>query len=339
MKTIVSVQEIAELEIKPPAEVAEWRKLMDQEISSRWKNKPGFVRAVCPCCGTAATAPAFSRSGFDYAECAQCGTLFALERPDEASLTAWYRDSAPARFWRDRLLPASAATRLEKIVAPRAQWVLDGIAEYVPNARRLVDVSSSGVPLLAELIAQDTPVSELIAAGVTADLEGNQTRRVSVKPSSLRDLVSFPTADVVVAFDALDRAADMRALVDASHALLTSEGILLATLPVSSGFEVQSLWDKSPTVLPPDKLNIPSIDGLIQLFSAPRWELLELSTPGVFDVEIVRRAILQQPDAAWPRVVRALVVDADESARQAFTEYLQSQRRTSFARLIARRRS
>ena len=41
------------------------------------------------------------------------------------------------------------------------------------------------------------------------------------------------------------------------------------------------------------------------------WELLELSTPGMFDVEIVRRAVEANPSGEWPRVLRALVLDAD----------------------------
>jgi hypothetical protein len=92
-------------------------------------------------------------------------------------------------------------------------------------------------------------------------------------------------------------------------------------------------------VLPPDKVNLPTVDGLLRLFAGPDWELLELSTPGMFDVELVKRAIEDSPDADWPRAVRMLVSRSDEPARLAFTEYLQSQRLTSFARLVARRKN
>lgn len=337
MKTIVSVQEIAELEIKPSAEVTEWRALVERELAVRWAKRHAWIAVNCPCCGTDPGAPAFEKLGLAYAECASCGTLFAPRRPNQEELAAWYRESAPAQFWRERLLPASEEARLEKIVRPRAQWVLDGIAEYVPDAKRLVDISLSGRAMLEE-IASQSPGLVMTAAGPAADLEGPPAGAIAVRPIPARTLRSAGPADVVTAADALDRAADMRESVSGIWEALEAGGILLATLPVASGFEVQALWEQSQTVIPPDKLNLPSVDGLFRLFAAPRWELLELSTPGMFDVEIVRRAIAAAPTGRWPRVLRSLVERTDAAARQAFTEYLQSQRLTSFARVIARRR-
>jgi hypothetical protein len=337
VKTVVSVQEIAELEIKPSSEVAEWRRLVAAEIAIRWGDRSGWISVPCPACGSAAAHPAFEHLGIAYAECAECGTLYAPRRPDELALRAWYRESAPVRFWRERLLPASAMARQEKIVRPRADWVLDGIAEYVPQARRLVDLSPHGRPLL-DAIAEGAPVlTELVAAGVTADLDGVAAERVQVRPANVVDLPALGPADVVVAVDVIERAADPHALVNALSRLMAVGGVVFATFPVASGFEVQALWERSPTVLPPDKLTLPTVDGLMRMFPAPAWEVLELSTPGMFDVETVRRSIAADPMGPWPRVVRALVERTDTMGRDAFVEFLQARRLTSFARLVARR--
>jgi hypothetical protein len=181
-------------------------------------------------------------------------------------------------------------------------------------------------------------LQQIVAAGMTADLEGNSTARVLVQPTRVADLPSHGPTDVIVAIDALDRAADLGALIRAFEQSLAPGGVVFATAPVASGFEIQALWERSPSVLPPDKLNLPSVAGLQLLFSAPTWELLELSTPGMFDVEMVRRAILAAPDAPWPRVVRALVERTDAAGRTALVELLQSRRLASFARLVARKK-
>ena len=89
---------------------------------------------------------------------------------------------------------------------------------------------------------------------------------------------------------------------------------------------------------PPDKLNLLSIEGFSRLFRAPDWSLIELSTPGMFDVENVRQAMLAAPEADWPRGVREIVLQRDEAARLEFQEYLQRHRLASFARLVVRRR-
>jgi Zn ribbon nucleic-acid-binding protein len=337
VKTVVSVQEIAELEIKPATEVAHWRRLVESEIAARWKNRADWISASCPACNTATCRNAFERLGIPYVECTDCGTLYAPKRPGEAALRDWYRESEPSRFWRERLLPVSAAARQEKIVRPRADWVLDGIAEYAPHARRLVDISPQGRPLLDAIAAGAPGLKELVAAGMTADLEGASTARVEVRPSSTRELHGLRESDVVVAVDVMDRAADSQALVGALASLLAPAGVLFATFPVASGFEVQTLWQDSPTIFPPDKLNVPTVDGLLRLFAAPSWEILELSTPGMFDVETVRQAIAAAPDHLWPRIVRALVERTDAAGRESLVEFLQTRRLTSFARLVARR--
>ncbi|MEN6373323.1 MAG: hypothetical protein ABFD75_00910 [Smithella sp.] len=337
MKTIVSVQEISEFEIKPHDAVARWRDLVKSEIVRRWPDHTSWITVDCPACSNKDAVPAFGRYDFFYAECPACGSLFAPLRPDENELWSWYRESEPACFWREHILPASEAARLEKITRPRADWVQDGVAEYIPSARRLVDYSYRGRGLLDLLATENTGFTDIVAAGMTADMEGVPTSHIRVQPTRMPDLLQYHPADVVVAIDAFDRAANLGLLVNTLKDLLVPGGVIFATVPVASGFEIQTLWDKSPTIIPPDKLNLPTVKGLHRLFAAPEWELLELSTPGMFDVEMIRRAIAAEPNAKWPRVVRALVERTDTAGRTALVELLQSQCLTSFARLVARK--
>ena len=337
MKTTISIQDVAELEIKPGTELTEWRGLVAAEIAAHWADRSQWIAVHCPGCGGAGAHPAFERLTIDYVECASCGTLYAPRRPSELALKSWYRDSAPARYWRERVLPASQDVRREKIVGPRADWILDGIAEYGPQAQRLVDLSPHGSALLDAIVRAAPRLTKIFAAAVTADLDGVASKRVVVHPTAVADLPALGPADVVVAIDVFDRAADLRVMVGALEQMVAPGGLVFATFPAASGFEIQALWERSPTVLPPDKLNLPTVEGLLRLFSSPKWEVLELSTPGMFDVETVRRAIAADPKSPWPRVVRALVEQADVAARAAFVEFLQSRRFASFARLVARR--
>lgn len=337
MKTIVSVQEIAEFEIKPRGDVDRWRALVETEIAQRWADRTGWIRVSCPTCRQKDAIPAFERYGIAYMECPTCGSLYAPFRPSEDDLWVWYRESVPARFWREHILPATESARREKMTRPRGDWVLDGIAEYLPSAKRLVDISPYGRGLVDLLAAENAVLVDIVTAGKTADLDGVATPRVKVKPTRVVELPGLGPADVIVAIDVLDRAADMVSLVGVFDQMLAPGGLVFATVPVSSGFEIQLLWERSPTVIPPDKLNLPSVEGLQQLFALPIWEILELSTPGMFDVEMVRRAIKEEPDATWPRVVRALVERTDAEGRTALVEFLQSRRLTSFARLVARK--
>jgi hypothetical protein len=337
MKTVVSVQEVEELALKPPEQLAEWRRLLEQHLSEVLAAESSVGLVGCPCCGDEKTGAGFERMGIPYDECRTCGTLFANRRPGPGAVRLWYRDSAPARYWREVLLPASASARDDQVVAPRAQWVADGIAEYVPGASSVLDVSANSASLL-RILGEMVPGLSMVAAGVAADLDGHEPG-VRVAPMGARSWADQAPADLVIAIDAFDRAPDLRDFVLRLREALRPGGVVFATLPVASGFEIQTLWDRSPTILPPDKVNLPTIAGLRRLFPSGEWELLELSTPGMFDVEVVRRTLAATPEGPWPRAVRALVTDLDSAGQVAFTEFLQSQRLSSFARLVARRTS
>ena len=338
MKTIVSVSEMSELEIKPSQMVRQWRKLVETEIAARWKDRSHWITVGLPKCDPKQITPAFEKCGITYFECGSCGSLYAPHRPSEDELSDYYRESTPARFWREQLLLPSAEVRLEKLTRPRADWIQAGIAEYIPTASRLVDTSPHGRELLDLLVSENHMLKKIVAAGIAPDLDGTTTARIKVLPCRAADLPSLGPVDVIIAIDALDRAADCELLINAWADLLAVGGIIFATVPVASGFEIQTLWDRSPTVLPPDKINLPSIRGLQQFFAEPTWEILELSTPGMFDVEIVRRVIEMEPTRPWPRVVRSLVEYTDKQAPFSLVELLQSQRLTSLARLVIRKK-
>ena len=303
MRTVVSLQDLEELEIKPEGLLAEFRVISERSIRD-WFPASSLRLIACPACGSDDDAPAFEKLGLLYRECRTCGSLFVSPRPTQEALDRYYERSPAASFWRERLLGATAEVRLEKLVAPRADWVLDGVAEHLTGARRVSDRSAGG-----ELL------SETLTSG------------------GLR-MAADPPVDLITAFDRFDRVADLRGFVDEAARDLRADGLLFATAPCASGFEVQTLWERNEALLPPDKLNVPSVEGLQRLLAPPRWEILELSTPGLFDAENVRRAVAQDP-ASWPRAVRALVGPADDGT--ALQELLQRTRRASFARVIVRR--
>ncbi|MCE9619633.1 MAG: class I SAM-dependent methyltransferase [Planctomycetes bacterium] len=331
------MQEISEYEIKPRAALNEWQGLVEKEISSQWKDHSKWIGAGWPTCAEKDVRTAFDRFGVSYVESPSCGSLFAKTRPNEDALWSWYRDSAPSHYWREKILPASDSSRREKIVRPRADWILDGIAEYKPATKTIIDLSPYGRQLLDVLAEENHSLKQITAAGTTADLEGKSTTQIRVKPSKLADLLALGPADVVVAVDALNRAADVSGFLEAIGQSTAPGGLAFLTATVASGFEIQSLWEKSPSVMPPDKLNLPSVAALQKFFAAPGWEILELSTPGMFDVEMVFRAMLADPAASWPRVLRGLVQHSDPQGRSSLVELLQAQRLISFARLVARR--
>ena len=340
MRTIVSVQDVLELEIKPDNLLAEFYALTEEAVKKRLAAAAELRPVPCPGCGSSKSDRAFEKFNLTYRQCRDCASLFVSPRPSEAALADYYRRSPAARFWREHVLPATEAARREKIIEPRAQWVLDGIAEYAPHAAVGLDVSSYGAALTKVLLQSWTSPAPLrfIAAGSLADLDsGTPPEGIEVAPRPLADVPSLGPVDFITAFDFLDRCADVPAFLRAVSAVLPRGGLLFLTAPSISGFDLQNLWDRSRTISPPDRLNLLSTEGFAALFTAAGWEICEFSTPGMFDVEAVRRAIEADPDGEWPRFIRYLLKKRNEQALLAFQEYLQQYRLSSFARIVVRK--
>jgi hypothetical protein len=342
MKTVVSVNEISEFEIKPKTELKEWRKQVAQEIQKRWANQMGWVTVDCPVCKSNQSTPAFPKLGFQYVECDHCKTLYAQKRPPENEINWWYTESASVRYWQETLLKLSAASRETKIIEPRAHWILDGLSEYMPN-RSLQDIVFTDISFfgqtLIEKISEISVGMQIVSAGITAGKETYSKKNIQVKTiPSLNNVTGLARTDVLVAIDLLERISNISDLLQQLETVVNQGGLVFATSPVSSGFEIQSLWGFSPSVIPPDKLNLPSVEGLIEMVSkSGKWKILELSTPGMFDVELVKQTMLQSPEINWPRSLHVLLDGMNQHGVELFTEYLQSQRLCSFARIVLQR--
>jgi hypothetical protein len=339
VKTTVAMQELLEFEIKPSTLLDEYEALLRSSVAE-WFPVAERIPVMSPCDATDAGKPAFERLGFKYRECHTTGSLFVSPRPTERALARFYRDSPAASFWRERVLSATEEARNEKLAQPRAEWVLETIAEQRPLAASLLDVSPHSQPLATALLDAHGPFESYVASAPTADLDFRSNfANVEVRPGLLADLPRNHSHDVLLAFDVLARAADAVAFERVAHDTLAPGGLLFVTSPLSSGFEVQLLWERSRTLLPPDKLNVLSLEGLLCLFDRARWEIVELSTPGVLDVEMVRQAISDERAAGLPRFFRYVLNRRGADAHLALQEYLQRHRLASFARLVARTRS
>jgi hypothetical protein len=70
------------------------------------------------------------------------------------------------------------------------------------------------------------------------------------------------------------------------------------------------------------------------LLTQAGFELLEVSTPGVLDVEIVRAHVERDGDVLLSRFERELL-GSDERTHRAFQTFLQQNGMSSFARIVA----
>jgi len=136
----------------------------------------------------------------------------------------------------------------------------------------------------------------------------------------------------------IDRLSDVGGFFGALERAMVPGGLCFLTTISISGFDLQVLWEKSHSIFPPDRMNAFSIQGLTALVERHGFECIELSTPGILDVQIVASALRENPQLELPRFVKYLLTNRDAEAQQSFQEFLQMNRMSSFVRAVLRKK-
>jgi len=68
------------------------------------------------------------------------------------------------------------------------------------------------------------------------------------------------------------------------------------------------------------------------------FEVIELSTPGRVDVEIVRNVLKSNPDILMPEFIQYILKNRDERTWHSLQDFLQQNRLSSYVRVAARKK-
>jgi SAM-dependent methyltransferase len=326
-------------DIRPQALLDEFFAHLERDADRLAARRAEFIPVACAFCGSDADADvAFEKDGFSYVECASCGSLYCSPRPTAATLTAWMADSAAVRFWSTHFYRQTAVARREQIYRPRAEQVGRIAAVHAPGRPITVADVGAGYGLFLSELAAIPQVGRVIAIEPDSRLAATcREQGYETLESWVEDLPSGQVAaDLVTAFEVIEHVFDPVAFLASAARLAPTGGLILVTTLAITGFDLQVLWDRSRSITPPQHLNFPSLRGLERAATRAGLEVVDISTPGKLDVDIVRNRVLRDPTVEVPRFVRSLVM-ADPEVRNQFQSFLQTQRLSSHVHALLRR--
>jgi hypothetical protein len=209
------------------------------------------------------------------------------------------------------------------VYRPKVEWIEETLRLQGIRRPRLLEVTTPPSELTS-LLESSGAIAGVITVDEMALAGGGQA-------ATSRD-----RAQAAVLLESLDRVDDPAALVRGVVERLEPGGLVFVTALVASGFDVAVLGLKNLYVYPPDRANCFSLAGLSRLLESAGLTLLEVSTPGVLDLEIVRSHADQDPSITLSRFERQ-ILDADEPTHAAFRAFLQQRGLSSFARIVGRK--
>ncbi len=277
-------------------------------------------RQTCPVEGNALTR--FGMVGdLPYGRCPSCQSMFLEDVATPARWSALIEEVARRRQAPEGFHAGLAQSRADTVYAPKLEWIQETL-----HLQHLVG------PRMLEVAGGPNPFTELLRDSRL----GGAVATESIGAVAAESVGGSEPVNAVLLLEALDQADDPVKLLRAVQRRLVNGGLVFVTALVSSGFDMVTLGARNLYLCPPDRTNCFSLKGLSSLLTQTGFRLLEVSTPGVLDVEIVHAHLRQDPSLPLSSFERQ-ILEADEAARQAFQAFLQAQGLSSFARLVGRK--
>jgi hypothetical protein len=321
-----------EHDIRPKDIFDEYLRLTEEDTRTFFQNC-ARQEIACPAC-RGEGSPAFTKTGFNYVECERCRTLYVSPRPVRSAFETYYTDSPSTRYWATTFYKMTEASRREKIWKPKAELVQEKIRQY-GSVTHLVDIGG-GYGTFADEISRITDYNVTIIepskhlAEVCRE-KGYFVLEKFLENISINDLEGQNRC--FVSFELFEHLYDPKNFLEILRGLVHQDDLFIFTTLSGTGTDVRVLWQDSKAVSPPHHLNFFNPHSVRSLLSSCGFDLLEVSTPGKLDVDIIQNNLTQVTDRFW----KTFFQTATENDKKDLQHFLSTHLMSSHMLVVCRR--
>lgn len=281
---------VTENDIRPEKLMQKQKELYQLDVEEFVSKKDQFVKVNCPACFGIEYRHFLTKYTLDYAECTNCGTVYMNPKPTLQIMADYYEKSRNYVYWNEVVFPATENIRREKIFKPRVQLLLDLKDKYNFQTNKLVEVGP-GYGIFCEELKKQSVFKSILAVEPTPALaETCRLKGIDVIQKPIEDVCFGLNADVIVSFEVIEHLFSPKEFLETCHKNLNSNGFLIVTCPNIEGFDVAVLKENSD-IIDTEHVNYFSVSSLSKLLEYIGFEVIECSTPGELDVDIVRNKL------------------------------------------------
>lgn len=300
-----------------------------REDATRFFPATGRSPIPCPGCGHEDSRPAFDKDGFAFRRCCACGSLFVSPRPDVGCFDRFYREGAAAAYWEDVFFPAVSTARKRLLFAPKARKVARLCRQAGIAPETIADVGAGLGHFLLEL-RRVFPGVRAIAVEPHPGMAGLcREQGLEAMETTAEKVDAGGVADLVTTMEVIEHVPDPLAFVRGVARLARPGGRVLMTGLCADGFDIVTLGARSRPISPPVHINFFSVRGITALCQRAGLEVLDVFTPGKLDVDIVRKALRDDPALLTDQPFLEQLFAGPESAQAAFQRFLARNRLSS----------
>ena len=276
-----------EEEIRPVKIFDEYLRLA-KEDTQRYFGAEEREYSDCPACKTKGSL-AFEKHGFSYEVCPNCLSLFVNPRPVESAFIKYYPESPSSKYWASTFYKETSEARRVKLWKPKAKLICDTLGRHDASQYALIDIGG-GFGLFAEEIRELTSKAPLVIepGPHLADVCREKLIPVIEKFLEQVDIEDLPFGPkAFVSFELFEHLHNPAAFLERLKILMSPGDLFIFTTLSGTGVDIQVLWEESKSVTPPHHLNFLNPRSIELLMDRLGLEILEITTPGKLDIDIL----------------------------------------------------
>lgn len=315
--------------MRPTESYKQWLQILEQELPKYFSR--GLVSVSCVGCGAKRSKPAFTKFGFTYRQCARCHSTFASPRPSEKALARFYKRSKASTFWKENIFPQTAEARRAHQIQPLQAWAKSIVKHRSAQFTHALDYEQKFLSVWNKGFVSHLPALKRVS--VTGFAYAAAAVPFAKKTSF--DRIRPKSVDIITALDVLDRAYDPADTIKTFASILRRGGVLLLTTNTGSGFEYLVLGAHSPRLVPPDRLNLLTVEAITGMLEKHGFELIDVSTPGKLDTQVVQEVLKENPNLPLSPFLEHLFRFRSALALESFQNFLQLNAMSAYLRIAA----
>ena len=322
-----------EEDIRPEKLFSEHLRLCKQDVQTYF-HEVQRDRIKCPACDSIGEF-VFNKQGFEYECCPDCYTLFVSPRPKAEHFVKYYIESSSSKFWATTFYKETAEARREKLGKPKAAMILEAMQKYEATSHRVVDVGG-GYGLFADEMQSLSGQPVLVVEPNPYFASVCREKSLQVIDKFLEDIVKedIPSgAKAFVSFELFEHLHSPAVFLNHLERIMASGDLFLFTSLSGAGVDIQVLWENSKSVSPPHHLNFLNPNSIKILLERIGLEILEVTTPGKLDIDILFNNQEMIKDRFWS----TFTASASESAKEKWQSLIADSGWSSHMMVICRK--
>ena len=309
-----------EEEIRPQKIFNEYLRLCEIDSLDYFSDVP-HVDISCPACENVGKY-SFQKSSFVYKLCNKCDTLFISPRPIESAFSRYYIEAPSVKYWATTFYKETVQARRKKIWRPKAKMVLELMNRFNVTSNHIVDIGA-GYGVFCEEIKRISNLS------VTAIEPGPELAKICRKKglyvieNFLQNVLIEELKDepkVFVSFELFEHLHDPKYFLRSLYNLMQVGDIFIFTTLSGTGVDIKALWENSKSIAPPHHLNFFNPFSIQILLKKLGYEILEVSTPGKLDIDILMNNKQLIKDQFWRVFIKYSTEEVRENWQSLISE-------------------